>query len=88
MKKKAVAIQYDKSLPAPIVLAKGQGQLAEKILDLAQKSGITVLPQEELVERLLVLETGSLIPEDCFALVAELLLFVNKLKNEGARGAV
>ena len=80
---KAVAIVYKKDLPAPFVLAKGRGHLAKKIIELAEKAGVAVIPESELTERLFLLETCSFIPEDCFEIVAEMLVFVHNVKKRG-----
>jgi flagellar biosynthesis protein len=74
---KALAIKYDKNLPAPFVLAKGRGALAEKIIALAEKAGVPVVARPLLTDRLFFLETGSFMPESCFEIVAELLVYVH-----------
>ncbi|MDR3199879.1 MAG: EscU/YscU/HrcU family type III secretion system export apparatus switch protein [Spirochaetales bacterium] len=81
MMEKAVAIKYDENLPAPFVLAKGRGFLAEEIIRIARKAGVPVMSHPDLAERLFYLETGSFIPEECFGLVAEMLVYVHNISQ-------
>jgi type III secretion system FlhB-like substrate exporter len=76
---KAVALRYTSDLPAPIVLAKGQGALADRIRDLAREHGIQVVPMPEVTDALIELPVGSLIPERFYQVIAELLVFVRRL---------
>ena len=78
---KAVALKYDSTLPAPFIVAKGRSELARRIVELAEKNDVPVKTDPDLTERLFVLEAGSLIPEECFRLVAELLVFVQSMEN-------
>ena len=77
--KKAVALHYSSDLPAPIVLAKGQGVLADRIRELAREHGIQIVPMPEVTEALIELPVGSLIPERFYQVIAELLVFVRSL---------
>ena len=45
--KQAIALQYG-TRPAPVVTAKGTGELAEKILEEAEKAGVHVAQDPEL----------------------------------------
>ncbi|MDR1931802.1 MAG: EscU/YscU/HrcU family type III secretion system export apparatus switch protein [Spirochaetales bacterium] len=82
---KAVAIKYDKNLPAPFVLARGAGYLAEQIIHIAEKAGIPVMSRRSLTERLFYFEEGSFIPEDCFELVAEMLVYVHTISGQAEK---
>ncbi|MDR3211446.1 MAG: EscU/YscU/HrcU family type III secretion system export apparatus switch protein [Planctomycetota bacterium] len=73
----AVALRYHEDKEAtPRVLAKGQGQVAERIIDLAKKNGIPIRDDPDLVESLALLDVGSLIPTELYPAVAEVLAFV------------
>lgn len=73
----AVALRYDEDKEAaPRVLAKGQGKVADKILELAYTQGIPVREDPDLVESLAKLDVGSLIPTELYPAVAEVLAFV------------
>ncbi|MDR2589075.1 MAG: EscU/YscU/HrcU family type III secretion system export apparatus switch protein [Spirochaetales bacterium] len=78
---KAVALKYDTHLPAPFVLAKGKGEIAEKIIALAHTAGVAVVSLPLLAEELFILSPGSFIPEDCFEIVAEMLAYVHAVSG-------
>ena len=76
-KPKAAALKYDRRHSnAPILLAKGEGILAEKIVEVAKEHGIPVLEDPTLVELLVKLEPGEEIPEELYEAVARVLAFV------------
>lgn len=77
--KKAVALKYNQELPAPIVIAKGQGEVAKRIEELAKAHGINVVFDKDLVERLSVIELGDFIPEELYEIIAEILIFALRL---------
>ena len=73
----AVALRYNEDKEAaPRVLAKGQGMVAQKILDLARDQGIPIRDDPDLVESLAKLDIGSLIPTELYPAVAEVLAFI------------
>ena len=80
---KAVAIRYkaDEDM-APRVIAKGQGLIAERILEIAREEGIHVQEDPDLLGLLAKLDLGSPIPEELYRAVAEVLAFVYRL-NKG-----
>ena len=78
---KAVAVKYTSDLPAPFILAKGKGKLAAIIAEIAGKNGVEIINMPELADNLIELEAGSLIPEEYYEIVAELLVFVRDLQK-------
>ncbi|MGG1311209.1 MULTISPECIES: EscU/YscU/HrcU family type III secretion system export apparatus switch protein [Cohnella] len=75
--KKAVALKYDpEQAQAPVVVAKGQGVLAEEILRRAKEGGVPVQEDASLVEVLSKLDLQQEIPPELYRLVAEILSFV------------
>ena len=77
LSKKAVALKYEPERnAAPVVVAKGQGLLAEEILRTAQASGVPVQEDASLVEVLSKLDLEQEIPAELYRLVAEILSFV------------
>ena len=76
---KAVAIHYSEELPAPIILAKGRGELARSIRRIAERHGIELAAMPALADSLIELEVGSLIPEEFYLIIAELLVYVRSL---------
>ena len=75
---RSIALRFEEGLPAPFVAAKGQGELAVKLVRLAERYGIPVEPAETLAESLFYLDVGDFIPEAFYRAVAELLVFVWK----------
>lgn len=78
-KKKAAAIKYIQGEDAPSVVAKGQGIIADKILEKAEEADVPVYQDEKLVEELSKVEIGDYIPPELFTVVAEILVFVTDL---------
>lgn len=84
---KAVAILYDESKPsAPKVVATGKGEVARRIIEVAQEAGIHIQEDQNLVELLAKIPLGDEIPADLYQTVAEVLAFVyqvnDKFKNK------
>jgi flagellar biosynthesis protein len=63
------------------VVAGGAGELADRILSLAEEHGVPVHRDDELVGLLAQLDVGSIIPPELYAAVAEVLAFVYRMKN-------
>ena len=81
--KKAVALKYNKEKDtAPKVTAKGTGLIAEKILELAEKEGIPVTEDPDLVTALAQLDFYDEIPPELYQAVAEILAFAYRLNNK------
>jgi type III secretion system FlhB-like substrate exporter len=78
---KAIALRYDETLPAPLVVAKGSAHVAERIQRVAEDAGVRIVADPALAESLVFLDIGDLIPEDLYGAVAEILAFV--LRAEG-----
>jgi len=77
--RKAIALKYEGGPTAPRVIAKGEGFVAERIIELAQEAGIPLHDDADLVQLLSVLELDAEIPADLFQAVAEVLAFVYRL---------
>ncbi len=76
---KAAAIQYSEEYPAPIILASGKGPLARRIKQIAAEQGIEIVDEPQLADALVELPLGSLIPEQFYKIVAEILVFAGKV---------
>ncbi len=73
----AVALRYNQDKDAaPRVLARGAGNVAQKILELAKEHKIPVREDPDLVEALAKLDIGSFIPSELYPAVAEVLAYV------------
>lgn len=77
--KTAVALSYSEQDPAPKIIASGKGYLADKILNQAKESQIPIQKDEELARSLSQLEVGDYIPPELYQVVAEVLVFVDRL---------
>jgi flagellar biosynthesis protein FlhB len=76
----AVALKYDGTHPAPVMVAKGQDLVAAQIRRIAEESGVTIVPDPPLARQLhATVEIGQMIPADLYAAVAQVLAFVYKL---------
>lgn len=81
--KSAVALRYKpKKDPAPKVVAKGKGKLAEKIIALAKENSIHIQNDPDLLEVLYQLELNEEIPSALYVVAAELLTFVYSLNKD------
>lgn len=79
----AVAIKYEAGkMDAPVVLAKGQELVAEKIREIAREHDVPLV-ENPPVARLLhaKVEVGQSIPDELFKAVAEILAYVYSLKG-------
>ncbi|MBF0225744.1 MAG: EscU/YscU/HrcU family type III secretion system export apparatus switch protein [Desulfobacterales bacterium] len=81
--KKAVALQYKPEADkAPKIVAKGQGLVAEKIIEIAKEHGIPIKDDPDLVEILSKIEIDEEIPPTVYVAVAEVLAFVYSLNRK------
>ena len=82
-RERAVALKYRaKEDNAPRVVAKGQGNLARKIKEIARSSGIPVLQDNDLVELLAQIDIDREIPPELYAAVAEILSWIYRANKE------
>lgn len=94
--KTAVALGYDPGQDdAPRVIASGKGEVAERILSVAKQEDIPVHKDSSLADTLSKLDIGENIPPELYEVVAEVLVFVDRMdklrgevlqKNESKTG--
>ena len=78
----AIALSHDiGSNQAPTVVAKGYGDIAEKILRLAFENDVKVRTDPDLAQILEVVEVDCEIPLQAFAAVAEILTYVYRMNG-------
>ena len=83
----AVALSYKPATDqAPRVLAKGQGWVAQQIVELAEAHGIEVRQDSDLAQILAQVDVDSEIPLEAFTLVAEILSYVYEKNKEWPDG--
>lgn len=80
----AVAIRYDKETSdAPVVIAKGADFLAKHIKEVAKSHDIEIVENKPLARILYHnVEIGDKIPPELYEMVAEVLVYVYKVKNK------
>ena len=79
--KTAVALSYDISDTAPKILATGKGYLAERIIEAAKEENIPIHKDETLAATLSKLQIGDYIPKELYGVVAEILVFVDRVEG-------
>ncbi len=82
----AVAIKYDdKEMVAPQITAKGQRLFADMIRELADEYGVPIVQNPPLAWTLIEMDVGDEVPEEIYAAVAEILVYVYRLKEQKAQ---
>ncbi|KTD33238.1 flagellar protein FlhB [Legionella nautarum] len=74
-KTQAIALHYN-GKSAPRVTAKGEGMIAEQIINAAKKHGIPLQKNEELTALLSEVKLSAEIPPKLYLAVAQLLAFL------------
>lgn len=84
----AVALRYDpKENSAPVVVAKGADEIAQRIKQLAKEYGIITMENKPLARALFAqAEIGQAVPAELYKAVAEVLAFVYRLKRKKYTG--
>jgi len=79
----AIAIRYNaQEAPAPLVLAKGAGEVAQRIKDIARENNVPVRENKPLARALYkVVEVGDTIPEEFYQAVAAILAQIYKTRQ-------
>ena len=83
--KKAAALSYEKGDAAPKITALGKGEIAERIINTAEKNNVPLFKDDNIVNTLLNFELGSEIPPELYEIVAEILVFIchiDKLRGD------
>ncbi|MBD2858960.1 EscU/YscU/HrcU family type III secretion system export apparatus switch protein [Spongiibacter sp. KMU-158] len=76
----AVSLHYDQR-NAPIVSAKGEGDLAHRILELAMEHDVPIYQDTHLVQLLSQVDLDTEIPPQLYLAVAEIIAFAYRLKD-------
>lgn len=79
----AVALMYSANFIAPQVVAKGAGQIAEKIKELAREHKIPIVENKPLARTIFkTIKIGQAIPRELYNAVAEVLAYVYRIKKK------
>jgi len=80
---KAVALKYDRKKDnAPRVIAKGRGEIAEKIIEVAKAHNVPLHEDKNLIQILEALDLETEIPPELYRAVAEVLSFIYRLNGK------
>jgi flagellar biosynthetic protein FlhB len=78
----AVALEYKEGMQAPMVLAKGERVIAERIKEMAKRHNVPIVENPPLARTLLKqCPVGAPISPDLFEAVAEVLAFVYRMNK-------
>jgi flagellar biosynthetic protein FlhB len=78
----AVALRYSKEMIAPQVIAKGAGDIAERIKKRAKEFNIPIVENKPLARTIFkTLKIGQAIPRELYTAVAEVLSYIFRLKG-------
>ena len=79
----AVALQYHKGMVAPLIVAKGQDLVAQKIKGLAREANVPIVENRPLARALYAsADIGDAVPSELYQAVAEVLAYVYRLKHK------
>jgi len=82
-KKQAAAIRYNPDQGnAPVLTARGEGHMAEKILEIAREENIPVIEDPVFTGQLMAMEPGSELPEELYEAAARIIAFVWRMREE------
>jgi flagellar biosynthesis protein len=82
----AVALAYGNGDPAPKVVAKGHGLVAEQIIERARGAGVFVHESKELVALLMQVDLDRQIPPALYRAIAELLAWLYYIESAQTTG--
>lgn len=82
----AVALAYRSGDTAPRVVAKGQGIIAQEIIERARQAGVYVHQSRELVGLLMQVDLDARIPPQLYVAIAELLAWLYRLEQGQSPG--
>ena len=81
-RRRAVALGYKMGQQgAPVLLAAGQGAVAENIIARAREAGVPVREDPGLADCLVRLQVGKEIPPELYQAVAQVLAFLFRLER-------
>ncbi len=82
-REKAVALRYKPdSDEAPVVVASGYGEMAERIIGVAEKQGIPVFRDDSAASLLCMLDVGKSIPPELYEVVSTIYIEILKVAKE------
>jgi len=76
----AVALHYEQP-GTPRVVAKGKGEIGQKIIETAREHGVPIEENASLAGALSEVEIGDEIPVELYKAVAEVLIFLMRMSG-------
>ena len=73
---RAVALRYLPELPAPFIVAKGEGRAADRMRELAKEAGVPILEGEAFVDLLFPEDIGAFVPVEFYEVIAKVFAWV------------
>lgn len=84
---KAVALRYRASDDAaPVVIASGYGQIADKIIGVAEEKGIPVFKDDSAASMLCMLDVGRNIPAELYEVIAAIYVQILAVSAKVKKG--
>lgn len=78
----AVALKYKKGMIAPLVVAKGQDRVAERIKQIARENRIIIVENKPVARALYeAVDVGGSVPAELYQAVAEIIAYVYRIKH-------
>lgn len=82
----AIALRYEEDMPAPQVVAKGKGAIAERIIAIAREFDVHIHRDPPLARAIYsMVEVGDLVPYEFYVAMAEILAYVYRTKKKYSR---
>ena len=82
-KNSAIALKYNPEKDySPVVVASGHGAVAEKIIRIAEDSGVPVYRDDSAAALLTMLEVGKAVPPELYQVVAAIYVEIVKASDE------
>ena len=76
MRQKAVALKYNpEKNGAPVIVAAGMGDVAEKITETAMEAGVPVYEDDSLATLLTQLKLGAEIPKEVYQAIVDIYIY-------------
>lgn len=85
LNQRAVALRYDGTEVAPVIVATGLGYMAERIVEMAVEQNVPVYEDNSLATLLSRLELGQEIPPELYQLVVDIYVYFLNFSFADAR---
>lgn len=80
---KAVALKYNTDTDmAPVIIASGYGEIANKIIEIAEHNGIPVFRDDSAASLMCMLEVGASVPVELYEVIAAIYVQLIKAARD------